>query len=288
MSVRLRFGVMATPQNASQWIATARRVEQLGFSTLVTPDGMQLPSPFPALAIAAGATTRLRVGTFVLAAPLRRPGLAAWDAHSLSLLSGHRFDLGIGTGRPDAVEQAATRLGEPAGTTAQRLQRVVRTLEELRALDGAHHTPVLMAVGGPRAANAAAQHADIITIAAPPLTPRDEVAAQIETVRAAAGRPVQLAMNVFAVGDATPPWLERSIGTSVKDLRAQDSLAWLPGDPEPMRAELERRVSELGLSYTIVNGAFMDAVAPLIAEFHDSHTSSPATAPPANAPDRPL
>jgi alkanesulfonate monooxygenase SsuD/methylene tetrahydromethanopterin reductase-like flavin-dependent oxidoreductase (luciferase family) len=272
----LRSGVMATPQNADQWIATARRVERLGFSTLVMPDGMQLPSPVPALAIAVGATTQLRVGTFVLAAPLRSPGLAAWDAHSLSLLSDHRFDLGIGTGRPDAVEQAATRLGEPASTTAQRLQRVVRTIEELRALDGEHHTPVLMAVGGPRAAEAAASHADIVTIAAPPLTPRAEIAAQVETVRGAArDRTIGLAMNVFVVGDTAPPWLERSLGISVSELRRGDSLAWLPGEPEAMRAELERRVSELGLSYLIVNGAFMDAVAPVLATFRESPADRP-------------
>jgi alkanesulfonate monooxygenase SsuD/methylene tetrahydromethanopterin reductase-like flavin-dependent oxidoreductase (luciferase family) len=265
MSLPLRFGVMATPGNAEQWIATARRVEQLRFSTLVMPDGMQLPSPLPALAIAAGATTELRVGTFVLAAPLRSPGLAAWDAHSLSLLSGWRFDLGIGTGRPDVVEQAATRLGEPTATTAQRLKRIVRTVQELRALDGEHRTPILMAVGGPRAAKAAADYADIITIAAPPLTPRTEIAAQSETLRAAAdGRTVGLAMNVFVVGDSAPPWLEKSLTTSVEELKRHDSLAWLPSDPDDMRAELERRVNELGLSYLIVNSVYMDAVAPIL------------------------
>jgi alkanesulfonate monooxygenase SsuD/methylene tetrahydromethanopterin reductase-like flavin-dependent oxidoreductase (luciferase family) len=270
--MHLHFGVMATPQNAGQWIATARRVEQLGFSTLWMPDGLQLPSPFPALAIAAGATTRLRVGTFVLAAPFRSPGLAAWDAHALSLLSGHRFDLGIGTGRPDAVTQAATQLGEPAATTSERLLRVVRTIEQLRALDGEHQTPVLMAAGGPRAAKAAAQYADIVTIAAPPLTPRSEVAAQVEAIRAAAApsRPIGLAINVFAVGDTAPPWLEQSIGTTIEELRRHDSLAWLPGEPAAMRAELERRVTELGLSHPIVNGAFMDAVAPLVAELCES------------------
>lgn len=269
-SPALRFGVMAMPQDAQQWIGTARRVEELGFSTLVMPDGMQLPSTFPALAIAAGATTRLHVGAFVLAAPLRSPGGAAWDAHSLSLLSGYRFELGIGTGRPQAVEQAALRLGEPPATTAERLERVVRTLEELRALDGEQHTPVLMAVGGPRAAEVAATHADVVTIAVPPLTPRAEIAAQVQRVRAAArGRRIGLAMNVFIVGSESPPWLERSLGTSVQELQRHDSLAWLPHEPETMRAEIERRVRELGLSYLIVNGAFMDRVAPVLASFRD-------------------
>jgi alkanesulfonate monooxygenase SsuD/methylene tetrahydromethanopterin reductase-like flavin-dependent oxidoreductase (luciferase family) len=267
MSTTLRFGVMATPQNATQWRRTAQRVEELGFSTLVMPDGMQLPSPLPALALAAGATMSLRVGTFVLAAPLRTPGLAAWDAHTLSLLSDYRFDLGIGTGRPEAVQQAATRLGEPPTTSGERLNRVARTIAELRALDGERHTPVLMAVGGPRARQVAAEHAEIVTIALGPLAPRAAFAAQLQELRdATTGRELQLAINVFVVGERTPPGLERFIGASAEELRRHDSLAWLPGEPAAMREELERRVRELGLSYAIVGGAFMDTVAPVMAE----------------------
>jgi alkanesulfonate monooxygenase SsuD/methylene tetrahydromethanopterin reductase-like flavin-dependent oxidoreductase (luciferase family) len=267
MSSILRFGVMATPQNATRWRATAQRAEQLGFSTLVMPDGMQLPSPIPALAVAAGATTRLRVGTFVLAAPLRAPALAAWDAHTLSLLSDYRFDLGIGTGRPEAVQQAALRLGEPESTAGDRLHRVAETIEELRAFDGERHTPVLMAVGGPRAQRVAAEHADIVTIAIGAFGSREQVASRFEEVReAAAGRTIELALNVFIVGDSAPPGLERAIGASAEELRRHDSLAWLPGEPASLREELERRVLEIGLSYAIVNAAFMDAVAPVIGE----------------------
>lgn len=87
-----RFAVQATPRDAAQWLATARRAEELGYSTLLMPDGMQLPSPLPALALAAGATTTLHVGTFVLASPLRPPRLAAWDARSLSQMADGRFE----------------------------------------------------------------------------------------------------------------------------------------------------------------------------------------------------
>jgi alkanesulfonate monooxygenase SsuD/methylene tetrahydromethanopterin reductase-like flavin-dependent oxidoreductase (luciferase family) len=48
----------------------ARRAEELGYSSLLMPDGMQLLSPLLALALAEGATTSLHVGTFVLASPL--------------------------------------------------------------------------------------------------------------------------------------------------------------------------------------------------------------------------
>ena len=59
-----RFAVLATPQDHDQWLATARRAEELGYSGLLMPDGTQLLSPLPALAVAAGATTSLRVGTW--------------------------------------------------------------------------------------------------------------------------------------------------------------------------------------------------------------------------------
>src|SRR5919109_4035717 len=79
-----RFGVVATPEGGpDRWTATARRAEELGYSTLLMPDGLQLLSPFSSLAVAASATSTLRVATFVLASPLRRPRAAAWEGHSL-------------------------------------------------------------------------------------------------------------------------------------------------------------------------------------------------------------
>ncbi len=109
MTKAFRFAVQATPRDGDQWLATARRAEELGYSAMLMPDGTQLPSPLPALAMAAGATTSLHVGTWVLASPLRPPRLAAWDAHTLSALTGGRFELGIGTGRPEVVEQSVRR-----------------------------------------------------------------------------------------------------------------------------------------------------------------------------------
>ena len=95
---------------------------------MLTPDNLQLPNPAVALAIAAGVTTELRLGTFVLASPLRTPRAAAWEAHSLTRLTESRFELGLGTGLPSMREQAA-ELGLPYGTGAERLkgERAART-----------------------------------------------------------------------------------------------------------------------------------------------------------------
>ena len=135
------------------------------------------------------------------------------------------------------------------------------------ALYGERHTPVLMALGGPRAQRVAAEHADVVTIAIGALGPREEAAASVEAVReAAAGRTIPLALNVSVVGDGMPPGLERFVGASAEELRQHDALAWLPGEAAAMRKELDRRVRELGLSYVIVNAPFIDAVAPVMAE----------------------
>jgi alkanesulfonate monooxygenase SsuD/methylene tetrahydromethanopterin reductase-like flavin-dependent oxidoreductase (luciferase family) len=59
--------------------------------------GQQL-APFSGLAAAAAVTTRLRVGTIVLSNDFRHPAIVAHEAASLHLISGGRFELGLGAG----------------------------------------------------------------------------------------------------------------------------------------------------------------------------------------------
>ena len=161
-----RFGVVATPQDATSWHATARRVADCGYSTLLMPDGLQLLSPFPSLAATAATVPELRVGTFVLAAPLRPPRAAAWEGHSMTVLTDGRFDFGIGTGLPRA-RQWADQLGLPYRSGPERLADVATAVEHLRELDGQAHTPVLMAAGGPKARALAARISDTVHLGRP-------------------------------------------------------------------------------------------------------------------------
>ena len=97
---RFRFGAQLSYAGTGEaWLAKARRVEELGYSTLCVPDHFddQL-APFPALTAAAAATTTLRVGTLVLDNDYRHPLLAAKEAATVDLLSGGRFELGMGAG----------------------------------------------------------------------------------------------------------------------------------------------------------------------------------------------
>jgi probable F420-dependent oxidoreductase len=262
-----RFGVVATPDGGpDRWIATARRVEELGYSTLLMPDGLQLLAPFPSLAVAASVTTALRVGTFVLASPLRAPRAAAWEAHSLSVLTGGRFDLGIGTGHGGVPHQAA-QLGLPYGTAAERRRQVADTITHLRELDGERHTPVLVAAGGPKAIALAAQTADVVTLAADARATRDHVAAMAAQLREAAGERaegIELAMNVFVVGDEVPEWTRGFLGATAEELIAADSLTMLRGSTTAMADELQRRRDAFGTSYISVNAAFLEQFAPMV------------------------
>ena len=62
MTRPFRFGLVAAPRGTGeQWVATARRAADLGFATLLAPDGVALHAPIPALAVAAAAVPGLRV-----------------------------------------------------------------------------------------------------------------------------------------------------------------------------------------------------------------------------------
>src|SRR6187200_3473348 len=167
MTRPFRFGVVAPLRtDLPTWRDHVRRIADSGFSTLLMPDVQQWqPAPGPTLAVAA-TLTDLRVGTWVYAAPLRMPWSMAWEAHSLSVLTEGRFEMGIGTGRP-GIEDELRELGLPVVTPGERLAQVRDTVAALRQLDGSDlHTPVVMAVRGPKGRALAAEVADTVTFVA--------------------------------------------------------------------------------------------------------------------------
>ena len=187
-----------------------------GFSTLLCPDGTGTFAPFQALSAAAAVTSGLRLGSYVLASPLRTPGEVAWESASLDVLSGCRFELGLGAGRPGA-ERDAARLGMPFGVPAERVRRIEQTLQAVRARyarsdDASQYNAVrgvqqprptvLIAGSGSRMLHLAAHEADILALSLPPRSTEDDLEAKTNQVRAIAGDRfdrLELNLNVAVV-----------------------------------------------------------------------------------------
>ncbi len=91
--------VTAGVPSHTAWVALARRAEELGSATLVVPDRTIIGfAPLTALAVAAEATTSLRIGSRVFCNDYRHPALLAKEVATLDVLSDGRFELGLGSG----------------------------------------------------------------------------------------------------------------------------------------------------------------------------------------------
>ncbi|MEV0828921.1 LLM class flavin-dependent oxidoreductase [Nonomuraea rubra] len=259
-----RFGVVAPLRtDLPTWRDQVRRLADSGYSTLLMPDVPRWqPAPGPTLAVAA-TLTDLRVGTWVYASPLRPAWSTAWEAHSLSVLTGGRFELGIGTGRP-GIEDELRELGLPAVPPGERLAQVREAVTTLRDLDGPDaHTPVVMAVRGPRAQALAAELADTVAFALMPGEDRGEITQVVRDFRAT--RDVELAQHVAVIGDTVAPFMA-SPDTDPAALHAVDSLAALPADPAAAAEEILRRREEIGFSYFVFGAGHAGVLAPVVAE----------------------
>jgi probable F420-dependent oxidoreductase len=189
---RFRFGVVGEGiRSGEQLAAEARRAEALGYATLLLRDHF-VPEPFGdqlaptvALMAAAGVTRTLRLGTMVLDNDYRHPVLLAKEAATLDLLSGGRFELGVGAGwLRDEYERAGMRFDAP-GVRVARLEESLQVLKGLLAgsaftFAGVHYTvaglesfprpvqrphpPILVGAGSRRMLGIAGREADIVGI----------------------------------------------------------------------------------------------------------------------------
>src|ERR1700682_4355600 len=99
----LLFGAFITPINppAQQPVELAMLGEDLGFDLVTFQDHPYQPAfldTWTLLAWVAARTKRVHISANVLNLPLRQPAAVARAAASLDLLSGGRFELGLGAG----------------------------------------------------------------------------------------------------------------------------------------------------------------------------------------------
>jgi alkanesulfonate monooxygenase SsuD/methylene tetrahydromethanopterin reductase-like flavin-dependent oxidoreductase (luciferase family) len=264
----VRTAVVATPgAPGPAWGEFVHGLEAGGWGTLLVPDTLWTASPFPALAAAAAATTRLRLRTWVVAAPLRTPGALVREVSALQLLSGGRFELGVGPGRPEAQAEAQ-RLGATWGSAVERIGQVTAVVRAVR--DQVAPAPaVAVAAGGNRMLQAAVDLVtgadDRIALAVGPLATAEELAQAAQRVHALAGRRVRLSHQVSGIGDVVPAWLARG-GLEAALMRERGAAGWFAADdPDAAAAALARRADELGIDEVVVPAELAAAFAPVLA-----------------------
>jgi probable F420-dependent oxidoreductase len=176
----------ANARSSSEWIESAKKAEDLGYSALLMPDhfGDQL-SPVPALATAAAVTESLRVGTLVFANDFRHPAVLAKDTATMDLLTDGRLEVGLGAGWMSSDYDTTGIAHDRPGV---RIDRMIEAIEVLRGLwgddplsfDGEHYTitemnglpkplqaggpPLIVGGGGKRVLSTAARLADIVGV----------------------------------------------------------------------------------------------------------------------------
>ncbi len=285
-----RFGVVAAyaPSHPA-WIGTARRVEELGYATLLLPDRTTVGSlaPIPALAAAAQATTSLRVGSYVFCNEYRHPVLLAREAATLDLLSNGRFELGLGAGvGPVEFQQMGIPFAN-AGTRVGHLEETLQLVKQLFTEETVNfsgkyytitelkgnirpvqqpHLPILVASSGERMLKLAAREANIIAIGSKiSAQGRDPADAPLEQkiawIKEAAG-------ERFADLELSQTIYDMQITDSGTDLAPQAGGPPIPKRPlstEQAVTQLLEQRDRYGFSYLQIYAGQMENFAPVVA-----------------------
>ncbi len=313
-----RFGVQCfSADSAAAWRDTARRAEDQGYATLHLADHVLGPGPaldatnhplqtlaaVPAMAMAAEATSRLRIGCRVFCMDYRPPAVLAKEAATLDLLSEGRLELGLGAGWLRGEYEA---IGLPFDEAPRRIERLGEVVTLLKAhfsgepisVDGKHvrvsgytgapapvqkpGPPLMIGGGGRRVLSLAAREADIVSLnfnnRSGVIGPdgvnsgtADATAEKIEWIRSAAGaRFESLELEIGAyftfVGegmDKVAEGMAQSFGFSSDEMRAHPHALF--GSAAQVVEELERRREQYGIHYVTVGGDALDAFAPVVA-----------------------
>lgn len=299
-----RFGVTVPIVAAgAAWAERARQIERLGYATLHVPDHFREQlAPVPALAAAALATTRLRVGALVFCNDFRHPVVLAKEAATLDVLSGGRFELGLGAGW---LREEYDQAGIPFDGPGTRVDRLVESVAIVKGLlrgervtfKGRHYTvaglegrprpvqqplpAIVIGGGGRRMLTLAAREASIVSLV--PGARRDgggldradfsEAATRqkVTWVREAAGdRLASLELHtliqaVVVTGDraAAAEQLAARFGGLSRDVILESRYV-LVGTVDEICATLRRRREEHGISYVTVFDRDAEAFAPIV------------------------
>jgi probable F420-dependent oxidoreductase len=303
---KFRFGVqISQTTSASAWRDRARKIEDLGYSTLFMPDhfGQEL-APLPAMAMAAAHTNTLRIGGLVFDNDYKHPAILAKEAATIDLLTDGRFELGIGAGWMKTDYDALGIPYDPPAVRVDRFEEAVQVVKQCFAgepfdLRGAHYQitnyaswplpvqkpgpPILIGGGGKRVLGVAAREADIIGIN-PNLragevnadAARDSLKAQtdrkLQWVRDAAGSrfdelEIQMRFFVAAITDDRMGMANTMAPAfGVSPEEALEAGSALVGSENEVIEQLQRRREEWSLSYVVVGDEHVESFALVVAK----------------------
>ena len=299
-----RFGITATrAESGDAWRAKARRIEALGYDTLLVTDHItQQLAPIPAMAAALEATTRLRVGSYVFANDYRNPVMLAKEIATLDVLSGGRVEFGLGAGWYQRDYDMLGLPYDPPGKRVSRMMEAVGLIDRLFAEDAVDASgefysvhgatvlpkpvqrprpPLMIGAGGARMLRFAARHADIIALnprfdanAQPVIADltRGETERKLARLRAEAGpRLDQVELNIFVVDAGVtdePRSLVDALATRLKGAAAQvvDSPFFLYGSHADLKRQLYERRERLGITYFGLPEKAMEPFAKIVRE----------------------
>jgi len=303
-----RFGVVTHNTNTSldALVARARLAERLGYSTFLIPDhlGDQFDTPL-ALALVAQATRTLRLGSFVFANDFRHPALLAKIAATLDVISGGRFELGLGAGW---MQSEYEQVGFAFDTPRVRIDRMVEALQVIKGLfsgdpvtfAGTHYQvtgmrghpsplqrprpPILLGGNGKRILSVAAREADIVSILPRGMLALEglqridledagstSVARKVAWIREAAAERFQdLELNLFildmALTDRQGDGADRLASRfALSREQVMDIPHLLAGTVEQIGEQLRGAREQYGISYLVVFDEHMEQFAPIVA-----------------------
>ena len=294
---------MSSAPSGADWRAQVRRIEELGYDTLLITDHItsQL-APLPAMAAALEATTRLRAGSYVFSNDYRNPVMLAKEVATLDVLSGGRVDFGIGAGWNVRDYEMLGMPYDPPATRVPRMMEAVRLIDRLFAEEtvdwsGRYYTvrgakvlpktvqrprpPLMIGAGGPQMLRFAARHADIVVLnpqfnadGRPMLSELTDAAARrkIDVLRTEAGARLDLLEISIYVADAgvtdKPRSLLDAAAMRLKGTAAQvvDSPFFLYGSVAELKRTLLERRERFGLSYVVIPAKHFEPFAPVVRE----------------------
>lgn len=131
----LSFGIFLDPSanDPARTIELARLIDAAGFDLIGIQDHPYQPRHFDAMSLIGyllAATDRVRIFPDVANLPLRPPAMLAKEAATLDLLSGGRFELGLGAG---AFWDPIRAMGGPVRTPGEAVLATREAIELIRA-----------------------------------------------------------------------------------------------------------------------------------------------------------